>query len=300
MTTDGRCLKIVCLHGHPGNSEAMKIFVQHFQDRGVDAIAPDLRGYGNNKTSEPFTMQDHIDDLWNLLTDISSKSQTGCQTDYLILGWSLGGIMAMELALKAVEAQRLQGESSNAIALPNSPNLPNIVGLILIATAAKPRSSLPRIPIWQYVNLLIAVALHRLLPRAFLNQNWHINWFGKHSLIKYLVQQHTQTVYDQISTTGAKAYLQTSQYAQQALSQALKQGYDRTRDLSNIKIPCLMLAATGDRHITAAASAETANLLEDCEFICYADTAHLLPWEIGDQLLADIDRWCHEKFSALR
>lgn len=263
------------------------MFVQHFQRRGIEAIAPDLRGYGSNQAWEPFTMQDHIDDLWKLLVDISQNSQT----DYLILGWSLGGIMAMELALKEIETRCYQGLDSNAKVLPN------IVGLILIATAAKPRSSLPKISIGQYVNLLIAVSLHRLLPKALSRQGWHINWFGKHSLIKYLMQQHTQTAYDHLSTTGAKAYLQTSRYAQQALSQALAKRYDRTKDLSKIKIPCLMLAAAGDRHITTAASVETANLLSDCELICYPDTAHLLPWEIGDQILADIDRWYSAHFA---
>ncbi|PZV00003.1 MAG: alpha/beta hydrolase [Pseudanabaena sp.] len=284
MITGKRCLKIVCLHGHPGNSEAMQMFVQHFQALGIEAIAPDLRGYGSNQASAPFKMSDHIDDLWNLLIDISQNHQT----DYVILGWSLGGIMAMELALREIEAHGSQRENSSG------KGFPNIVGLILIATAAKPRSSLPKISAWQYVNLLIAVSLHRLLPKSLLNQGWHINWFGKHSLIKYLIQQHSQNAYDRISTTGAKAYLQTSRYAQQALSQALRKGYDRTTDLSKIKIPCLMIAAAGDRHITTAASMETASLLPNCEFICYPDTAHLLPWEIGDQLLADIDRWCYQ------
>ncbi|OIP68779.1 MAG: alpha/beta hydrolase [Oscillatoriales cyanobacterium CG2_30_44_21] len=280
-----RCLKVVCLHGHPGNGEAMQMFVEHFQGLGIEAIAPDLRGYGRNQVSAAFQMSDHINDLWNLLIDISQD----CQTDYLLLGWSLGGIMAMELALMAIADRRLEGDRGEKIVLPN------IVGLVLIATAAKPRSNLPKISIWEYANLLIAVGLHRLLPKFLAKQGWHINWFGRHSLIKYLIQQHIATAYDRISTTGAKAYLQTSRYAQQALLQALRQGYDRTIDLSKIKIPCLMLAAEGDRHITTAASVETANLLADCEFISYLDTAHLLPWEIGDRLLTDIDRWCVQR-----
>jgi pimeloyl-ACP methyl ester carboxylesterase len=114
----------------------------------------------------------------------------------------------------------------------------------------------------------------------------------KRSLIKYLIQQHTQGAYDQISHTGAKAYLQTSRYAQQALTQALRLGYDRTGDLAKIQIPCLVIAAEQDRHITAASTVETAKLLPNCEFISYPNTAHLLPWEIGDRLLADIDAWC--------
>jgi pimeloyl-ACP methyl ester carboxylesterase len=174
-----------------------------------------------------------------------------------------------------------------------APNLtPKIAGLVLIATAAKPRSSLPVIPWWEYANLAIAVILHLIFKKISPKARWHIEWFGKRSLIKYLIQQHTLAAYDQIATTGAAAYLQTSRQAQMALMQALRQGYDRTQDLAKIEIPCLAIAAAQDRHITAASTAETAKLLPNCELICYPDTAHLLPWEIGDHLLADIDAWC--------
>ncbi len=202
--------------------------------------------------------------------------------EYLILGWSLGGILAIELALRALEMQDPQSANNHN---------PKIAGLILIATAAKPRSSLPKIAWWEYVNLVIAVLLHLLLSKVSAKSRWHIDWFGKRSLIKYLIQQHTQTAYDRIATTGAKAYLQTSRHAQMALMQALRQGYDRTDDLAKITIPCLAIAAEHDRHITTASTAETAKLLPDCEFICYPETAHLLPWEIGDRLLADIEAW---------
>ena len=289
-------LKVVCLHGHPGNSEAMQMFVQHFQGCGIEAIAPDLRGYGKSKAKSAFVMLDHIDDLWELLARDRQLEQDAGQdpeylTEYLILGWSLGGILAIELALRSLEIQgEIQGTQS--LNNPNANNsYPKIAGLILIATAAKPRSSLPKIAWWEYVNLVIAVLLHLLLSKISAKSRWHIDWFGKRSLIKYLIQQHTQTAYDRITTTGAKAYLQTSRYAQLALMQALRQGYDRTQDLAKITIPCLAIAAECDRHITTASTAETAKLLPDCEFICYPKTSHLLPWEIGDRLLADIEAW---------
>lgn len=272
-------LKVLCLHGHPGNSEAMQTFVSHFQDRGIKAIAPDLRGYGRAKANSAFAMSDHIQDLWDLL----EREQDHPNTEYLILGWSLGGILAIELALRTFESQSLQAVTK-----------PKIAGLILIATAAKPRSSLPKIAWWEYVNLVIAVISHLALAPIAPNTRWYIEWFGKRSLIKYLIQQHTKTAYDRIATTGAKAYLQTSRHAHRALMQALRQGYDRTQDLSKISIPCLAIAAEQDRHITANSTAETAKLLPNCEFICYPNTAHLLPWEIGDRLLADIATWCDQ------
>ncbi|MFN5837084.1 MAG: alpha/beta fold hydrolase [Pseudanabaena sp.] len=278
-----RRLKVLCLHGHPGNSEAMQIFVSYFRDRGLDAIAPDLRGYGNRQVKTEFTMSSHIEDLWNLLIRDQEELEDGKSTEYLILGWSLGGILAIELALQ------------NLVNNPEFLIKPKIVGLILIATAAKPRSSLPKIAWWEYANLFMAVISHLALSQIFAKSSakprWHIELFGKRSLIGYLIQQHTETAYDLIATTGTRAYLQTSRYAHRALMKALREGYDRTHDLCKIPIPCLAIAAEKDRHITASSTAETANLLPNCEFICYPQTAHLLPWEICDQLLADIDTW---------
>ncbi|PZV14540.1 MAG: alpha/beta hydrolase [Pseudanabaena sp.] len=295
MTSDRR-LKVVCLHGHPGNRESMEIFAKYFHNQGIRTISPNLRGYGDCKANEPFTMLDHIQDLWDILVqDYESEQQNSSNnhqdSEYLILGWSLGGILAMELALMATESRN---PSQNNLMNENiAKTAPKIVGLVLIATAAKPRSSLPKVLWWEYVNLVIAVALHWIVPK----QRWHIEWFGKRSLIKYLIHQHTQVAYDQISRAGANAYLQTSRYAQIALMQALRQGYDRTADLAQIQIPCLAIAAEQDRHITAASTLETAKLLPNCEFISYPNTAHLLPWEIGDRLLADIGAWCDQQFS---
>ncbi|MEI6065466.1 MAG: alpha/beta fold hydrolase, partial [Pseudanabaena sp. ELA748] len=154
MNTD-RCLKVLCLHGHPGSKAAMQMFVEHFQGRGISAIAPDLRGYGNCKAIATFTMLDHVQDLWDLLErDRQSEESNEYLTEYLILGWSLGGILAIELALRIVEEQEDSKKES----------IPKIVGLILIATAAKPRSNLPKIAWWEYANLVIAVVLHWIVP----------------------------------------------------------------------------------------------------------------------------------------
>lgn len=283
-------LKVLCLHGHPGNSEAMQMFVRHFQSQGIQVIAPDLRGYGNFKANVPFTMLDHIQDLENILSTSSASSNSSENNAYLLLGWSLGGILAIELAL------RYAALSEDTYTSPST-GLPRIVGLILIATAAKPRSNLPKIHWWEYTNLAIAILLHWLLSKIFSPApTWHIQKFGKHSLLKYLIQQHTLFAYDCITNIGSKAVLQTSRYAHAALSKALQQGYDRTSDLHKITVPCLAIAADKDRHITPASTIETANLLPNCQLICYPHTAHLLPWEISNQLLADIEQWCNQNF----
>lgn len=86
-------------------------------------------------------------------------------------------------------------------------------------------------------------------------------------------------------------FLQTSSAANKALNTALKAGYNRIEVLEHLQVPCLMLAGSEDRHITAASSLETAQHLKNCQWQCYPNTAHLFPWEIPQQVNSDIDTW---------
>ncbi|MBE9019496.1 alpha/beta hydrolase [Chroococcidiopsidales cyanobacterium LEGE 13417] len=254
----GKGLPILCLHGHPGSGLSMSVFTQHLCQR-FQTIAPDLRGYGNSRTQTDFAMTDHLCDLEALLDRYQIS-------ECLVLGWSLGGILAMELALRLPE---------------------RVKGLILIATAARPRGSHPAIS-WQdnlYTGL--AAIANALQP----GDRWHIDTFGKRSLFRYLVQQHTPATYEYIAKYAVSAYLQTSSPAQRALFTALKSGYNRLQDLSQIQCPSLIMAGAADRHITPESSQETAQHLPNSEWICYPNTAHLFPWEIPDRVLSDIDKW---------
>ena len=84
-----RRLKVLCLHGHPGSKAAMQMFVEHFKGRGISAIAPDLRGYGNCKAISTFTMLDHVQDLWDLLErDRQTRNLNFHQIDCAIIALS--------------------------------------------------------------------------------------------------------------------------------------------------------------------------------------------------------------------
>lgn len=258
VDVQGKGFPILCLHGHPGHGHSLSVFTQHLSQR-FQTIAPDLRGYGNSQTRQSFWMSDHLIDLEALLNRLQIER---C----LILGWSLGGILALELGLLLPE---------------------RVSGLILVATAAQPRSSHPPIS-WQD-NLYTGLAsiLNRLKP----GWQWNIDTFGKRSLYRYLIQQHTPTAYHYLAREAMAAYLQTSATAAKALNAALKVGYNRLEDLQYIQCPSLVLAGAVDRHITPESSRETYMQLSNSQWRLYPNTAHLFPWEIPHQVLSDIDAW---------
>ena len=260
--SQGSGYPVLCLHGHPGSGQCMSVFTEHLSQR-LWAIAPDLRGYGNSRVKQPFQMQDHLTDLEMLLDRLDIES---C----LLLGWSLGGILAMELAMRQPE---------------------RFSGLILIATAARPRGSHP--PITWEDNLYTGIA--SLVNWIKPGWQWNIDHLSQRSLYRYLMQQHTKSSYEYLARDAISAYLQTSHFATQALQQELRGGYNRLADLSKIQCPSLVIAGECDRHITAASSEETAKHLPDSQWICYPQTAHLLPWEIPHQLLTDIDQWLNSR-----
>ncbi|HEY9803737.1 MAG TPA: alpha/beta hydrolase [Leptolyngbyaceae cyanobacterium] len=254
----GQGFPILGLHGHPGTGRSLSVFTNHLSKR-YQTIAPDLRGYGKSRFRSDFTMQDHLSDLETLLDRLQIEK---C----LLLGWSLGGILAMELALR----------------LPQ-----RITGLILVATAARPRGNHPPISLHDNVYTGVAALLNYVKP----SWRWNIETFGKRSLFRYLIQQHTPTAYNYIAQEAVPAYLQTSTFATRALNSALRLGYNRLTDLEQIRCPSLVLAGAEDRHITAASSLETAQHLKLSQWQCYPNTAHLFPWEIPQQVLSDIDLW---------
>ena len=261
----GQGYPILCLHGHPGSSASMSVFTNYLS-QNYKTIAPDLRGYGKSKCQQDFVMEDHLKDLTALL----DKHDIDC---CLLLGWSLGGIIAMELALL----------------MPN-----RFSGMILIATAAKPvgiRTS----NTWQDQLFTGISGIINLIKPGW---QWNIDTFGKRSLFRFLIENHTPEAYNYLAEEGTPAYLNTSKAATKALFTAIRKGYDRSLDLPALDFPCLMLAGECDRNITAQASQKTAECLPNCYYINYPQVAHLFPWEIPDKVLKDIQRWLDaHKFS---
>lgn len=254
----GKGYPILALHGHPGSSESLSVFTHHLCQRFC-TIAPDLRGYGDSRPTDAFQLADHLTDLEVLL---DKQGIERC----ILLGWSLGGILALELVLR--QPHRFDG-------------------LILVASAAAPRGNHPPTTKRDLAFTAIAGIVNYFYP----GWQWNIDTFGKKSLFRYLISQQTPQAYHYLATSGVSAYLRTSKQAEQALNIALRSGYNRLNDLEKITIPCLILAGEDDRHITAQSSLKTAEALPNSHYHCYPNTAHLFPWEIPQQVLKDIDSW---------
>jgi len=258
VESKGKGFPILCLHGHPGTSGSMSVFTDRLSQQ-FWTIAPDLRGYGRSPAGGEFELVDHLTDLEMLL----ERLQIG---PLLLLGWSLGGILALELALR--HPQRVKG-------------------LILVATAARPRGNHPSVSWVDYLYTGIAALLNGIKP----GWEWNINCFGRRSLFRYLIRQHTPQAYRYLAQEGTRAYLSTSGAANRALNRALRERYDRLNLLNQIPCPALVLAGAQDCHITADSSWETAQALSQSQWHCYPETAHLFPWEVPNLVLADIDHW---------
>ncbi|MDJ1180686.1 alpha/beta hydrolase [Roseofilum sp. BLCC_M91] len=254
----GEGLPVLCLHGHPGTGGSMSVFTDRLSRR-FWTLTPDLRGYGRSQVRGEFELVDHLTDLEALL----ERLEIG---PFLLLGWSLGGILALELALR--HPQRVKG-------------------LILVAAAARPRGNHPPVSWVDYLYTGIAALLNGIKP----GWQWNMEQFGRRSLFRYLICRHTPQAYRYLAQEGTRAYLSTSGAANRALNRALRQGYDRRDALDQIPSPALVLAGAQDCHITADSSWETAQALPKSQWHCYPETAHLFPWEIPGQVLADIDHW---------
>ncbi len=101
---------LLVLHGSKNNISHMIDHTQHLHDAGYNLLLPDYRGYGKSTGGEPSEtkLYEDAESAWNFLR---KKGQQNPPKAF-IYGYSLGGAVAIELALRHPEAAGLITEGT--------------------------------------------------------------------------------------------------------------------------------------------------------------------------------------------
>jgi fermentation-respiration switch protein FrsA (DUF1100 family) len=101
---------LLVLHGSKNNISHMIDHTQHLHDAGYNLLLPDYRGYGKSTGGEPSEtkLYEDAESAWNFLR---KKGQQNPRKAF-IYGHSLGGAVAIELALRHPEAAGLIAEGT--------------------------------------------------------------------------------------------------------------------------------------------------------------------------------------------
>jgi pimeloyl-ACP methyl ester carboxylesterase len=83
---------VVLIHGHPFDRTLWRPQLESLStSRRI--VAPDLRGFGESPaTPGAVSMREHADDVWELLAELGVE-------DVAVVGLSMGGLIAMEMAI---------------------------------------------------------------------------------------------------------------------------------------------------------------------------------------------------------
>lgn len=100
----GNDRRVLLVHGFTGAKEDFVEAVDRLADAGWHAVAPDLRGHGNSSqpsSEEDYDLELFADDVWALVDAL------GWQDEFVLLGHSMGGMIAQVVALR--DPSRLRG-----------------------------------------------------------------------------------------------------------------------------------------------------------------------------------------------
>eukprot|EP00965_Chrysotila_dentata_P118009 3900911-Pleurochrysis_carterae.AAC.4 len=101
------CPTTIFIHGLDSSKETWKGILAEMAKQGLPALAFDLRGHGESPLGAP---EDFSTDA--LASDVIAAAEAhGVRAPYVVVGHSMGGVVAMQLA--AIDAQRVQnGEAA--------------------------------------------------------------------------------------------------------------------------------------------------------------------------------------------
>lgn len=90
-------VKVILIHGGGANGRAMSPFAVPLVKIGYECIAPDLLGFGLTQYQQNFEYQDWI----NLLVNLLDKEFKKDQKPFVLIGASMGGMLAYQVACLA-------------------------------------------------------------------------------------------------------------------------------------------------------------------------------------------------------
>lgn len=245
---------VLMLHGIGGGRNAFARQMQPLAAAGYQAVAWDMPGYGHSATIDPYTMETLADECLDLIDVLAPQDEA---TPLVLVGHSMGGMVAQEVAARAPE---------------------RIAALVLAGTSAafgKPEGAWQREFIAARTALLDAgVAMPELARR--------------------LVAEMVAPGADATAIAEAVAVMAMVPPPTYRAALAALMGFDRRAKLGSLRVPTLIIAGRNDRNAPPEVMEKMAGRIAGALFVCIEDCGHLMQFEKADAfnaaLLAFLER----------
>lgn len=245
---------IVMLHGISGGSAAFAPQIEHFSSQGFRAVSWDMPGYGSSAPIEPYTFKGLAESLATL---IDALDPSGDRAPVILLGHSMGGMVAQELIARR----------------------PGLVRALILANTVPAFGHADGAAQKRYITERSAPIDAGLSMQQFAQQ-----------LIPTLVGP-------QASAEGVRLATQVMGGVPSAVYRAALDAitnFDRHRMLSHIRVPTLFIAGTEDKTAPPALMQAMARQVAGSEYVELGGVGHLSPLEapdlFGDTVLSFLAR----------
>ncbi|MGA2550055.1 MAG: alpha/beta hydrolase [Burkholderiaceae bacterium] len=243
---------ILMLHGIGGGHQAFAPQMSALAAHGWRALAWDMPGYGYSRTVEPYTMES----LAQSCLDLIAVLDVG---PVVLLGHSMGGMVAQEVAARAPEA---------------------VAGLVLAATSPAFGS---RDGPWQKAFLT-----SRTAP---LDAGKSMAQLARTLVLEMVAEKSAESVVRALTNIMAAVPAATYRHALGALVE-----FDRRAELDSIRVPTLVVAGKSDRNAPPAVMEKMAGRIPRAHYRTIEGAGHLLHWEQPDAFNAILVAFLDECF----
>ncbi len=245
---------IVMLHGISGGSAAFAPQIEHFASRGFRAVSWDMPGYGTSAPIEPYTFKGLAESLATL---IDALDPSGDRAPVILLGHSMGGMVAQELIARR----------------------PGLVRALILANTVPAFGHADGAAQQRYISERSAPIEAGLSMQQFAQQ-----------LIPSLVGP-------QASAEGVRLAMQVMGGVHPAVYRAALDAithFDRHSMLGHIRVPTLLIAGSEDKTAPPALMQAMARQVPGSEYVELGGVGHLSPLEVpelfGDTVLSFLAR----------